>query len=57
MTPMFLTERIVKKRSLSARSFQFLLFMVQKDPVGEQSAEYLFVSPLRWFERGEDKMC
>jgi hypothetical protein len=57
MTPIFLTDKIVKKRSLSARSFQFLLFMVQKDPMGEQSAEYLFVSPLGWLERGEDKMC
>jgi hypothetical protein len=28
MTPMFFTERIVKNRSLSALSFQFLLFIV-----------------------------
>lgn len=27
MTPMFLTDRMVKKRSLSARSFQFLFIV------------------------------
>lgn len=30
MTPIFFTERIVKNRSLSARSFQFLLFMFER---------------------------
>jgi uncharacterized membrane protein len=30
MTPIFFTDNIVKKRSLSARSFQFLLFMMEE---------------------------
>lgn len=30
MTPMFFTDKIVKNRSLSARSFQFLLFMARR---------------------------
>lgn len=38
MTPMFLTERMVKNKSLSALSFQFL-FMLPKppDPAGSRS--------------------
>ena len=31
MTPIFLTDKIVKNKSLSALSFQFLLFMMMVD--------------------------
>lgn len=40
ITPIFFTDRMVKNKSLSARSFQFLLFMI-----GESMASYSHGAP------------
>lgn len=37
MTPIFLTDKMVKNRSLSARSFQFLFIVVGLPQVGNKT--------------------
>jgi hypothetical protein len=54
MTPMFLTDRMVKKRSLSARSFQFLFIVAESWRRIKPAYDGL---PSEWIRRDNFKNC